>query len=308
MNDPNETQVSASESTPSDQGTSEIVNQQQGENVNTQPVPGPESPESSERQASPSDAQSTDTSEKDTQISDDYVWDGNSVDDLPKPLQARAKGMLRHLTKVTQEAAQVKRFAEGYHQIVNHPEFKEFLEWKETKGASSQPSAQPATPLTEEELLAAQGDPEKFHGLLQQSITGAIQPYVQQFKNELAQIHQARALEQSHRSLNEFATKHPDFWEVNPVIMKSVIQDLVVKQGKSLDEAYKFAKHIEKSYDDKAQSSLQAEVAKKKNAVSATPTKNITPNVVYARDKEDVRRLAFKNAVLGKQVDVRIKK
>ena len=91
--------------------------------------------------------------------------------------------------------------------------------------------------------------------------------------------------------------------------MKSAIQDLVVKQGKSLDDAYNYAKDIEKQYLNKAQSSLQEEIAKKKKAISNTPSKNANPSVTHVKgSKEDAMRAAFENAALGKKVEVRRQK
>ena len=61
-----------------------------------------------------------------------FVWDGG-VENLPKELQDRGKGMLDHMHKVSQEAAEVKREADAYNQLTNHPEFQDFLKWQENK-------------------------------------------------------------------------------------------------------------------------------------------------------------------------------
>lgn len=304
-NDPNENQVSASEPAPVDQGASEIVDNNTGEVANQQPINGTESSEPNETQTSSSD------SDQEKEYDENFEWDGNNADDLPKPLQKRAKDMLRHMHKVSQEAAQVKRYADAYNQIVNHPEFKEFLDWKEGKSTSQQQSTQDISDqvlsnLSEEDLLEAQADPKKFSGLLQNAIKSSIQPYVQQFQKYVNVQSQKQLMDQANRQLNDFATKNPDFWDIDPIIMKSAIQEQVVGKKGTIEDAYKYAKNLEKKYLSKAQVSMKEEINKKKKAVSNPPSKSASPDVTYIKgNKQDAIRAAFENASLGKKVDVR---
>ena len=240
-------------------------------------------------------------------VPEDFEWDGD-VNKLPAPLQSQAKGMLRHMHKVTQEAAQVKRDAEGFQQIVNHPEFQQFLEWQQQQSnpaAAAQQQPTTGADLTEEELLLAQSDPRKFQGLLQNHISKSIQPVIQQGMQKIQHLERELALSKQEKNIDSFAAQNPDFYKINPVIMKAAIRET---GGRSLQDAYTLAKKLEAHYLDKANTSISQKVAEKKKAVSASPSRSVTPQVVYVDSEADAMRVAYENATLGKRVDVRVKK
>jgi uncharacterized protein YicC (UPF0701 family) len=244
---------------------------------------------------------------KEDEIPEDFEWDGN-VDALPKQLQSRGKGMLQYLHKVTQEASQVKRDAEGFQAIVNHPEFKQFLEWqKQQSNAPVQPSYNqaPASELTEEELLLAQSDPKKFKSLLDGHVSSHLRPVIEQGLSKITAMERELHFMKQEKNIDAFAGQHPDFYKINPVIMKAAIRET---RGQSLQAAYDLAKKLESHYLDKANTSISQKVAEKKKAVSASPSGSITPKVVYVDSEADANRVAYENAVLGKRVDVRVKK
>ena len=240
-------------------------------------------------------------------VPEDFEWDGD-VNKLPAPLQSQAKGMLRHMHKVTQEASQVKRDAENYQQIVNHPEFKQFLEWQKQQSNPAEATQQQPTKgadLTEEDLLLAQSDPKKFQSLLQNHVSSAMQPIIQQGMQRIQQLEREISLAKQEKSVDAFAAQNPDFYKINPVIMKAAIRET---GGKSLQDAYDLAKKLEAQYLDKATTSINQKVAEKKKAVSASPSRSVTPQVVYVDSEADAMRVAYENATLGKRVDVRVKK
>lgn len=241
-------------------------------------------------------------------------WNGNDVDKLPKPLQARAKGMLQYLHKVSQEAAQVKNQAQAYQEITNHPEFQEFIQWKEQRlNNTAAPTNQPISsqPLTEDEFLAAQVDPNKFVEVQERLLMQKAQPFLnelQAVKQELATMKQEKIQAQAKDKLEAFGKANPKFWEINPVIMKAVLEDVVQKKGGTLEDALKVAESLEKQYYEKANGQIKQQVEAKKAAVSASPSKSMEPEVIYVNNKQDRDRIAFENAKLGKRVDVRLKK
>lgn len=240
-------------------------------------------------------------------------WNGNDVDTLPKPLQARARGMLRHLHKVSQEAAAVKQHAQAYQEIVNHPEFQEFLQFKEQR--QNNPTlpefSQTQEPLSEDEFLAAQTDPSKFaevHNKLLMQKAAPVLKELQQLRQELSQFKQEKVREQAARQLDLFTKDHADFWEINPVVMKGALEEIVQKKGGTIQQAYDYAKSIEKQYLEKANGTIKQQVEAKKKAVTASPSKSMEPEIIYAPNKAEANRIAFENAKLGKQVDVRVKR
>lgn len=239
-------------------------------------------------------------------------WNGNDVEKLPKPLQARARGMLRHLHKVTQEAASVKQAAQAYQELTNHPEFQEYLQWKESR-LNSQPQQAPQAQgplISEDEFLEAQIDPAKFASVQQKLLMEQAKPFLnelQQVKKELATFKQEKVREKAASQLEAFGQSHPDFWKINPIIMKGALEKVVQKEGGSVEEAYNYAKSLEKQFLEQAQSTLKQQIEAKKKAVTASPSKSMEPEVVYVADKREANRVAFENAKLGKRVDVRVK-
>jgi hypothetical protein len=243
-------------------------------------------------------------------------WNGNDVDSLPKPLQARARGMLRYLHKVSQEASAVKQQAQAYNEITNHPEFQEFLQWKE--GRSSQPNApqnyqaQPVSdePLSEDDFLAAQTDPQKFVEVQERLLMQKAAPVLdrlQKLEAHFQKQEQEKVREQARQQLDAFATKHPDFWDISPIIMKGALEEVVQKNGGSVEDAYKYAKSIEKQFTEKAQNTIKQNIDARKKAVSAPPSKSMEPEVIYAANSTEANRIAYENAKLGKRVDVRVR-
>lgn len=236
-------------------------------------------------------------------------WNGNNVEELPKPLQSRARAMLRHLHRVSQEAAAVKHQAQAYNELVNNPEFKEFSQWKQTRFQNPSP-VQPVEQLSEDDFLAAQTDPNKFVEVQSKLLMQQAQPFLQRMQaleQRLSKYDAERAKGQARQELDSFAEVHPDFWDINPVIMKATLEE-VVNQGGSIDEAYNKAKSIEKQYLDKAHSTIKQKVEEKKKAVTAAPSKSMEPEIIYVANRREAARIAGENALLGKRVDVRVKK
>lgn len=237
-------------------------------------------------------------------------WNGNDVDTLPKPLQARARGMLRHLHKVTQEAAAVKQTAQAYQELVAHPEFQEFIKWKEERLNSPAQQQIPDEPLTEDEFLAAQIDPVKFASVQQKLLMQQAKPFLnelQHLKGQVAEMRQEKVRDQAVRQLDAFVQSHPDFMEINPVIMKATLEDVVQKRGGSIEDAYNQAKSLEKQYLERAHGTIKQQVEAKKKAVTAAPSKSMEPEIIYVSNRHEANKIAFENAKLGKRVDVRVK-
>jgi hypothetical protein len=78
---------------------------------------------------------------------------------MPTGETEREKSAIRKMHEATQQAAQYKKEADAFQQLLNHPEFNEFLQWQQQKrqSSTSQPDQNiPQMDLTEDELLAAQ--------------------------------------------------------------------------------------------------------------------------------------------------------
>lgn len=239
----------------------------------------------------------------------DTQQEGNESVDQQMPANAsdREKAALRKMHEATQEASRYKKDAEAFQQLINHPEFSEFLQWqKQKKESPSQPPTElPQMELSEEEFLAAQADPKKFEGLLNSRLQAMLNPIAQQAIQKISNLERELMVSKQEREIDAFAASHPDFWDIDPRIMKAAITE---NQGKGLEAAYATAKQLEKQYLEKAQSSIQKKVAEKKQASSASPSRSVEPKVIYVESESEANRVAYENAVLGKRVDVRVKK
>ena len=132
-----------------------------------------------------------------------------------------------------------------------------------------------------------------------------LNPIAQQAIQKINNLERELAVSKHEREIDAFATKHPDFWEIDPRIMKTALTET---KGQGLESAYNTAKQLEKQYLEKAQNSIQKKVAEKKQASSASPSRSVEPKVIYVENESEATRVAYENAVLGKRVDVRVKK
>lgn len=246
----------------------------------------------------PSESDTHDTQEK-----------GNEgvEDKLSANMTEKEQAAVRKMHEATQQAAQYKKEADAFQQLLHHPEFNEFLQWRQQKGqTAAQPPAEiPQVQLSDEEFLEAQSNPKKFEGLLNSRLQAMLNPIAQQAIQKINNLERELAISKHEREIDAFATKHPDFWEVDPRIMKTALAET---KGQGLESAYNMAKQLEKQYLDKAQNSIQKKVAEKKQASSASPSRSVEPKVIYVENENEATRIAYENAVLGKRVDVRVKK
>jgi hypothetical protein len=226
---------------------------------------------------------------------------------LSADMTEKEKSAIRKMHEATQQAAQYKKEADAFQELLNHPEFNEFLQWRQNKQnpAQSQPPQVSEVTLTDEEFLEAQSNPKKFEGLLNTRLQSMLQPIAQQAIQKINNLERELAISKHEREIDAFATKHPDFWEIDPRIMKTALGET---KGKGLESAYNMAKQLEKQYLDKANSSIQKKVAEKKQASSASPSRSVEPKVIYVESESEANRIAYENAVLGKRVDVRVQK
>lgn len=251
------------------------------------------------------DEANTESSESDTH---DTPKEGNeSVDqNMPADVTDREKSAIRKMHEATQETAKYKKEADAFQELLNHPEFNEFLQWQKTKKQeSTQPQQAPQVELTEDDLLAAQADPTKFNELISKQINSVLNPVIQQAMKKINSVERDNMVSKQEREIDAFASQHSDFWDIDQRIMKAAINET---RGQGLDAAYKMAKQLEKQYIDKANVSIQKKVKEKKNASSASPSKAIDPKIIYANNDSEANKIAFDNAKLGKRVDVRVKK
>ena len=230
------------------------------------------------------------------------VWNGN-VEELPANMQERGKSMLRYMHKVTQEAAQVKQQAQAYNELINSPAFQEYVQRQQNPGQQQVQQL----PVSEEDIRDAvlEADPKKLNDVLSRYVANTVNPIATQALNRIQQLEHRLTVSQHEREIDAFAQQHPDFYEIPQEIMRSAFSS--IGPTGTIVDAYNKAKDIEKQLYLKATKTINKQVEEKKQAVTASPSTSVNPNVIYADNQAEANRIAYENAVLGKRVDVRVK-
>lgn len=263
--------------------------------------------ETTQTQASGQNGAPASTPTPTAELPDDYVWEGDP-DNLPKPLQTRAKGVLRYLTKQSQTLAEEKKLAEEYRTLKNDPTFNQFMQAKQA-GTAPQAPAQPQAPLyTKEELEEAQINPEKLGTLIERITESRLQQAAQKVEGMLSGIQAKQNFVDRKQEIQDFAELNPDFWTLHDRgLIKPYLREIVDTGKGSLQDAYNEAKRVADLFRQEALQQSQARVQQKKAAFSSTPSPSSEPEIIWANSKQEATQIAFDNAVLGKKVQVKVK-
>ena len=267
---------------------------------NTDPSPTSEPQPGTIQSSEPGGTQSPSSTDPEQPGSQEPLpWTGN-VDELPENMQERGRGMLRHMHDTTQEAAKVKREAEA---SLNDPKYLAYL--KDQHGTT--PSANRSIMITQAELDAAQVDPEAHQQLIDKQVTAKLKEASDKIMPVINQIQKERIIDRHTREIDAFAQANPDFDKIHPMIMQAAVQQEVIQNKGTLADALAAAKNIERQYLDQARTSIQKQVADKKRASSAPPSKSQQIDIVYAETEAEATRISFNNAKLGKVQDIRVR-
>lgn len=232
-------------------------------------------------------------------------WDGNleSLKDLGKDEVERAKGMRRYLTKKTQEIGEAQKKAQEYDKLLSDPRIQQALNGQ----TQAQVAPQQAQPLwSENEWAEAQVNPAKMSELVERSVQSRVNQVAAQYAPLIEQLQNKQTFVEKSQEIDEFARIHPDVWDLYEAgIMKPLVREIVDSGQGTFAEAYEKAKSIESFYKRQATQEAQGRILEKKAAVTATPSPTNEPSVIWANDREEAKKLAFENAILGKKVTVK---
>jgi len=241
-----------------------------------------------------------------TEVPEDYEWEGDP-NTLEKPLQNRAKGVLRYLTKQSQALAEEKKLAEEYRKVQSDPLYQQYLQYKE-RGTVQQP-VQPSALFTVSELEEAQVNPGKLGELMERAVNSRISQAEQQVVGKLEALQSKQTFIDKQQELQDFAELHPDFWDLHQKgLIKPYIREIVDTGQGTLQDAYNKAKEVREQFRKEALMETQGRVNQKKAAFTSAPTPSNEPDIIWANDKNEATKIAFENALLGKKVQVKVKK
>lgn len=246
---------------------------------------------------------------KPEEVAEDYVWEGDA-DNLPKPLQNRAKGVLRYLTKQSQALAEEKKLAEEYKKVKADPTYQQYLNYKQGNPVQApQPGQnQPSALYTREELEEAQVNPEKLGELIQRGADARFKQAEQEVGGIISELRTKQTFVDRKQELQDFAELHPDFWDLHEKgLIKPYIREIVDTGQGTLQDAYNKAKEVKEMFRQEALKESQVRVGQKKAAFSNPPTPSNEPEIIWANNKSEATKIAFDQAVLGKRVQVKVK-
>lgn len=234
-------------------------------------------------------------------------WDGNleSLKDLGKDEIERAKNMRRYLTKKTQEIGDAQKKAQEYDKLISDPRIKQALNGQ-PQAAPQEAPQQPQALWSPGEWEEAQVNPAKMAELFDRGVQARVNQVAAQYAPLIEQLQNKQTFVEKSQEIDEFARMHPDVWELYDAgIMKPLVREIVDSGQGTFAEAYEKAKSIESFYKRQATQEAQGRIMEKKAAVTATPSPTNEPSVIWASDREEAKKLAFENAILGKKVTVR---
>jgi hypothetical protein len=211
-------------------------------------------------------------------------WDGNPAS-LPEKLQKIVKDNQAAFTQKSQEAAQLRDAFNQLQAQVNAAKQK------------NQPS------ITQEEFEAAQLDPNKFMELARKAASIELEKEKAALQPILNDLQMKQMVVENERTINDFATKNPDFWDL---FDRGLIEPLIKVTG-NLEASYQKAKQIADSFKQSTQQAMHDSAQTKKSAMSLSPTTPQQVEVVYVENQSDVLPTATKYAMNGKQVKVRVR-
>lgn len=230
---------------------------------------------------------------------------------IPKPFEKYVKGLDRYVSKKDQALAEARKKAEEYDKLVSSDAYKQML-GNQKPNTGSEALNQPV--VTQEEVDAiALGDAKTLEAVIERKAKQLLEtnygPKEQEIKKELQVLTQERRARESAEMVSAFAALHPDFDD----LVKSPVGEYMinaVRSGMDLEKVYESAKQIETHYYERFENQRKETFEKKKNGSVVGKSIPGTPDVVFADDENQAKRLAIELTLKGdnRQVQIRKKK
>ncbi len=239
----------------------------------------------------------------------EYTGDRKAV---PSEFEKYVKGLDRYVSKKDQAAAELRKKAEEYEHFVNSDSYKQYQQFiaqqPKNTGSQAQPQAPTITPEEHDAILM--GDANTLNKVIERQakkiIEESVGPQAAVINQKFQAIEQKERQIESAEMIQSFAEVHPDFWDLyDNGLEEYVIQS--VKSGRSLEDTYKAAKQIEDKMTERLETKRKADIEKKKAGSVVGKSIPGTPDVVYADNEDQAKRLAIELTLKGDKRHVRIK-
>ncbi len=245
-----------------------------------------------------------------TEIPDGYEFNGDR-NSVPEPLKKHVAGIDRYWTKKQQAFAETEKKAREFEQLQASEEFKAFQQFKAKGGAQATPNPtgreETAVEATQEEMDAiALGDQKVLKSVLDRHMKAALDPHTGPIKEQLNALAAKQKEAETAEMIKAFSEAKPDFWNIWDTYEKHIAA--AIKTGMPLEEAYDAFKEIESKADERADKRYKASIEAKKAGSVVASTTTGTPDVVYAENENEAKRLAIQMTLKGDPRTVQIKK
>lgn len=267
----------------------------------------------------------TPTTESQTVLPDDSLFAADLTKLAPEvrsqvePLVKTWKTQLdKWMEDQKSQVEQIQKRAQAFDYLAQRDDFRNWYQeaLKREQGlaqVSTQTQSQVNPALTQEEVAAAYEDPRKW----EQLVNSQVERFVQnRYAGVIDNIQkQQQELDERQKEVNmslEMDTmfrNHQDAYDLDQAgVLEPVLYDIVDRQGKSVEQAYRTAKKIYDSVMAKANSKQAALVQDAKGSVTQGPsTSSQGQEVIYANNPDEALRMQIEARMEGRNVKVRVK-
>jgi hypothetical protein len=236
------------------------------------------------------------------QIPEGYEYNGDRSS-VPEPLKKFVAGIDRYMTKKSQAFADLEKKAREHESLMTSEDWKQYQQFKAGAATAANPTTTVSDEVTEAELDAiAAGDRSVLQQVIDRRVKAAIEP-VQKTATEAAT--KQKELETA-EMIKAFADVHTDFWNLFEAYEPYMVDAL--KSGRSLETVHSSFKELETKADARADARYKAAIEAKKAGSTVGSTPPGTPDVVYAENENEAKRLAIQMTLKGDKRQVAIKK
>lgn len=275
---------------------SETTQVSQETNLSATPAPVTPATSASTPEAKPETTQSTQTASDG--VPENWVYNGDRTS-VPKQFENYVKGFDRYWTQKSQALSEYEKKAREYDQLVSSDAYKTFQQsFANEKSLST--NAAPAQPMASQDELDAimAGDGKTLSSVIERAVEAKLAVKEQEYNAKLEPIATNQKRLETAEMIKSFADIHPDFWELYDSGYENYLLS-AVREGKGLDGAYQEIKQIEAKTEARLEAKRKKMIEEKKNGTVVSSTVTGTPDVVYAENEDQAKRLAIQLTLKG---------
>lgn len=244
-----------------------------------------------------------------TETPKEEAWEYNGDRQaVPKEFQKYATGFDRYVSKKDQAHAEALKKYQDIEKQLNSEEFKA---WQATRQNTGKTPNTPQPLVTQDEMDAiALGDTKTLEDVINRGIQKGLETNVKPQIEELQKEREANVRAKKERDaaeyISDFTNIHPDFKD----LLESPAGEFMIeaaRRGQDLESIYQSAKKAEEFFIQKEEKRRAADREAKKAGSVVGKSISGTPDVVFAENETEAKRLAISMTLKGDKRQVQIK-